>query len=173
MAFSNLIRIFTLFILLVKMHLLIDISPNCSFSQSIQNNSRNKCDLAIKFCNNEEYSKARDIIKDILKTNPNYSYAHIVMGDIYKVSADNHWKNKRHPMFDDKLVYELAYMEYYAAIPDSQYSSIATKKMNMIKNYCRIMEEINNTPKKVCRPHSEYYEWIEKAIVKKDYIWLK
>ena len=98
-------------------------------------NKKIYCEMATCYKELKNLTKARSLVRKAMNIDPAYGLAHIVLGEIYEVTADEcvNKRAKKKVSFDDKLVYELAYKEFEKAAKDIQFADLARKKMNYIQ----------------------------------------
>ena len=95
-------------------------------------------DLMIKIVVNyklaNNFKNAKYWVNRTLKTRPGYGKASITMGEVYE-AAVAYCLNKRDgkSIYDDKLVYEKAYLEYEKAKKDPGFRSKARTKQNYVQ----------------------------------------
>lgn len=157
-------KITTLFFLVLILLLLESCNNKLHYSESTK---LQYLKLAETFLKNGEYSKAYKQVNKALKIDPNYGYAHFVKGNIFVAAADSCITNKENKVeYNDKLVFELAYLEYKIIRNDSIYSKIVTNKMDYLRPVIRDPETVGipfGAGDKE-KPYGKCYNWIKEKL---------
>jgi tetratricopeptide (TPR) repeat protein len=90
------------------------------------------CEMATCYKELGRYSTARIYANKTLRIDSNFGLAYIVLGEIYETCADECAKG-RQLKFDDKLIYEKAYLEYQKAKRDPAYADLAVRRMEYVQ----------------------------------------
>ncbi|MCG8604748.1 tetratricopeptide repeat protein [bacterium] len=106
------------------------------------------------------FRAARTYAKKATALDPNYGLGWIALGEVYEACADQCVDGKDGKIeFDDKLVYELAYVQYRKAISDLQFRGDAEKRISFVKAVLPTTEDkfMNKGQK---RAKGACYTWI-------------
>lgn len=124
-------------------------------------NKKVMTDIATCYKELGRYQTARSYVDRALRVDPKYGMARIVRGEIYEATAEYCMskRGKQLPVFDDKLVFDLAYKEYQKATQDLQFKDLATQKMNYVKDFTPTKEDLF-FHKGQTKPEDECYSWI-------------
>lgn len=109
------------------------------------NNPLYLCEISGSYIELKQYVTARTWAQRALRKNSRFGLAYIRIGEAYQYSA-NDCVDKREGgkiLFDDKLVYQLAYNQFQRArnIGD-EYSNTAASRMNSIRGYLPSKEDL-------------------------------
>jgi tetratricopeptide (TPR) repeat protein len=123
-------------------------------------NAEIMCAIASVYRNKSEFSKGRYWVNKALGAKPGFGLAYITMGEIYE-SAVTFCQKGRGRKYDDGLVYEMAYAQYYKALKDPAYKSMARSRRNGLKPYLRTKEEKFMNQDRTNLKISCYTNWIK------------
>lgn len=118
-------------------------------------------DMATCYRELKNFPKARSVVNQAIRINPNFGLAFIVRGEIYESTVDEcvSKRAKRILNYDDKLIYKLAYDEFAKAQQDPQYADLAKRKMNYIQPDIPTTEDYFMHPNET-KAKGECYNWI-------------
>lgn len=122
---------------------------------------KNMCNLAISYRSLKQFSTAMRYANKALAIDSGYGLAYLTRGMIYEASADycvDQNENKV-VLFDDKLVYKMAYDEYEKAKRDLNWARDASNRMSYVETLIPTTSDIFMN-KGVTSPRSACYNWI-------------
>ena len=122
--------------------------------------------LAENFYKEGNYSQAYKHVNKAMKIDPNYNRAHLLKANIFETAVDSCVVKKENKLdYSDKLVLELAYLEFKNIKMDSIYSGIAKEKMDYIRPALRDPNEIGfGVYKDEVEPAGDCYKWIKEKL---------
>jgi tetratricopeptide (TPR) repeat protein len=123
------------------------------------------CAIADDYRNLNQFKNGVYWVQRALKTKSGFGLAYITMGDIYS-SAVTYCQNctNRNRMYDDALVYKLAYDEYAKALRDFNYKSTANKRMKSLISFLPSAEEIFMNQNRNYLKDGCYTSWISEKV---------
>lgn len=122
---------------------------------------KNMCNLALSYRSLKQFATAMRYANKALALDSRYGLAFLTRGMIYEASAD--YCVDQNPdkkiLFDDKLVYKLAYDEYVKAKKDLNWSTDASNRMVYVEPIIPTKSDYFMN-KDVTTPRSACYDWI-------------
>jgi tetratricopeptide (TPR) repeat protein len=124
-------------------------------------NKKILCEMATCYRELNQLSKARSVANQAINIDSGFGLAYIVRGEVFEAAVDQCLakRGNRKLIFDDKLIYKLAYDEYAKAKRDVQYADFAGRKMTYVQPDIPTTEDLfmHQTQKKA---RSACYQWI-------------
>ncbi len=123
------------------------------------------CEMAASYKEINNFIKAYSFARKATGIDPNYGYAHFVIGEIFEKAAYNcqNSRDREKIKFDDKLVYKMAFDEYEIAKKDLQYAKRALERMNHVAPDLPTKADRHMHPDQK-HPRISCYDWINKYV---------
>jgi len=102
------------------------------------------CEMATCLKFQKKFRQARTYTDKAFKVEPNFGLAYIIRGEIYEAATEDCMdkRGKSSPEFDDKLIFKLAYDQYVKAKNDPSYKSLASRKIEYVKQLIPTKEDL-------------------------------
>lgn len=122
---------------------------------------KNMCNLALSYRSLKQFSTAMQYANRALAIDPDYGLAYLTRGMIYEAAADYcvEQNPKQKILFDDKLVYKMAFDEYVKAKSDLNWSRDASNRIAYVEPLIPTTSDYF-MHKNVTTPRSACYDWI-------------
>ncbi|RMF64961.1 MAG: hypothetical protein D6743_08625 [Calditrichaeota bacterium] len=119
------------------------------------------CGISRAYKDLGNYVTARSYARRALRTNSAYGLGWIALGEVYEASAESCVEKKKGKVeFNDKLVYELAAIQYRKALKDPEFSQEAERHLGYLQAVLPTKEDkfMHKGQKK---PVGPCYAWIK------------